>query len=213
MVDVYLLRHGKNHLSTLEESAVIDPDHPDGLLPGEKARLDKNSNHFLNRVPISHCYSSPLPRAMETACLLQKNPALRLVIEDRLKEREPPSSHHPMTVLEWNALQVASYKNPFESLDNFESCNSHFRRARDFWSQLECQVQEGVIPDGSNVVVVSHGGTMEHILRTIYQGRIEAVSKVFATCNHGHFHQLKGTAYQKDLVWNLHGLNVPLGPH
>lgn len=213
MINVYFLRHGKNYLSTLGEEEVIALDHPDGLIPGEKVRVGKNADGFQDQIELTHIITSPLPRAVETANLFQKGATIEQVVDKRLKERELKASHQGFTVAQWNALQISSYKQPFDSLDNLESCAAHLERVTGFWNQLQKEILGGLIPDGSNVLVVSHGGTMEHVLRIIYQGKIEVISKVFATCDHGHFHHLRGIVLQDELIWNFHGLNVPLGPH
>lgn len=203
MANLFLLRHAQNESANFVEEQILNPSQSDPLSPAGRATAERAATACT--LAFDLILSSSLLRAEQTATAFAERTSAtkEILIDRRLNERIPPRS---MTLREWKNLQIASYENPEAEVGGLESCRSHLERVRNWWGEFEGGMKER---DGKNVLVVSHGGTIEHILRLIYDAPLKSVSSVFVPCDFQHFHHLNFQVQENGKgLWKILALNV-----
>ena len=110
---------------------------------------------------ITQIYSSPIPRALQTANIIAKKLRLPVVVDERLSEREKLS---PDMSEEDQVLYNENYLNPEYSRKNPEGCKEYIER---IYSFLNEKIKNSTSED--NILIVGHS-SMAYIMASYFFG-------------------------------------------
>jgi len=110
---------------------------------------------------ITQIYSSPIPRALETAQIISKKLKLPVVVDERLTEREKLSTN--MSEEEQQTYNE-NYLNPNFSRKKPEGCKEYIKRIYAF---LDEKIKKSTSED--NILIVGHS-SMSYILASYFFG-------------------------------------------
>ncbi|NLY08280.1 MAG: histidine phosphatase family protein [Tissierellia bacterium] len=164
---LYIVRHGKTEWNT--ENRV------QGWLDSPLTTKGVNNAIFLSKrlqgVKFDYMFSSPLPRAIETATIIRGHNVhntLPIIRDSRLKE---------IRLDQWQGMTIEDirlhYKKQIEdykgdpgnwSFDNAETLWDLTERAEDFINSLP--------EDGENILIVSHGVTIRALRLILFGGSV-----------------------------------------
>ncbi len=150
-------------------------------------------------------YASPIRRASETATCVAERLQAPIQYETSLAERSfdalPQLTGHLSRQLQEDGLL-----DPERSLMGEESVAQHRARVASWFVHLQSQLLAH--PD-QHVIVVCHGGTIEHLMGLILQAPVAALARYYLPCDCAHFHQLSTAMLGGELAFTLDGLNRP----
>lgn len=150
-------------------------------------------------------YASPIRRASETATCVAERLQVPIRYEASLAERSfdalPQLTGHLSRQLQEDGLL-----DPERSLMGEESVAQHRARVAGWFAHLQQQLLAR--PD-QHVIVVCHGGTIEHLLGLILHAPVAALARYYLPCDCAHFHQLSTAMLGGELAFTLVGLNRP----
>lgn len=212
MLDLYFLRHGETQGQLLSTSDQLPPDSENGLSEeGAKAARER-AIEFANSVKLDRIISSSMLRARETAEIFAKaqEGAIEIELEDRLRERNPPEGQDNIELGEFTRLQLLSYESPHESVMGMESCLDHSDRVRNWMADFVEGAEVVQKSEASSTLIVSHGGTMEHILRSIFFADLDTMKSAFVTWDLLGFFKVRLVIQPNHVIWGVHGLNSKL---
>lgn len=121
----------------------------------------KNVVSDLEYENITQIYSSPVPRALQTAQIIAKKLNLPIVVDERLSERQKLS---PNMTEEDQMLYNENYLNPDFSMKNPEGCKEYVKR---IYSFLDEKIKNSTSED--NILIVGHS-SMSYILASYFFG-------------------------------------------
>ena len=121
----------------------------------------KNVVSDLEYEDITQIYSSPIPRAFQTAQIIAKKLHIPVIVDDRLTEREKLS---PDMTEEEQILYNENYLNPNFSMKNPEGCKEYIER---IYSFLDEKIKKSNAED--NILIVGHS-SMSYILASYFFG-------------------------------------------
>jgi broad specificity phosphatase PhoE len=145
-ITFYLLRHGE------KEKIMGDPP-----LTQRGIKQTESTADFLKRYAITSIYASPLLRTKQTAQIIGKALGVEVIIDDRLKERmnwgDKPGETFDEFMQEWEK----GSKNRTYKPTHGESAFLTGERFKEFLMEISDV-------SGTNVLVVTHGGTIGDFL-------------------------------------------------
>lgn len=142
---------------------------------------------YLCTIPITAIISSPLQRALETAKYIATNTKLTITIDSRLRERANWGDLPGQTFQEFVEMWGRCTREP----DYIPPVGDSARRACERLSALLVELVKEY-PDGSNIVIVTHGGLItdylvntfsENILNTFHSNFVTEQSKLVSECS------------------------------
>ena len=200
-----LVRHAES-LSQLqtEEELVITDEH-DGLTAAGKEQSANLGEHLCGKFWPARIVTSPIRRARETAELIANACRLTAQVDERLRER---TFGFPLgtTKAESSSFQEQSYKQPVIASFGAESVEQHRIRVTEWLTEFEQSLDHH---EATTRIVVSHGGTIEHLQACLSGSPISAMARMFTSCDPGHYHLW--TVFRPldgRLVWRLDGINL-----
>ncbi len=149
-MNIWLTRHGQTDLNkqTLMQGRVNEPLNETGIAQAVKARK------IIGDISFDAVYSSPLERAVATACIIGNIERNELITDERIIETDfgkydKCNYHHmgPAMTLYWALPEI------FPAPKTVESVKSMIQRSSSFLKELEQK-------DYENVLVVCHGGIL-----------------------------------------------------
>ena len=207
---LFLTRHARPLSVELLDNQVVLPDEENHLSTTGELEANTLALRFARDLRLDPAFvrlvSSTLPRAYETTTAMQAAlGGIEIEATDALAERNfafPAGT----TVAESRHLQEASYSNPGQKFPFGESRIDHRNRVQLWFNQLLAAVAAG---DDRDVVVVCHGGTIEHLLMLLLGAPVEASASFFVPCDTAHYHVLESHKLEDNrFVWSLEGINV-----
>ncbi len=148
-IEIYLVRHGQTdwNVRHIVQGQNDVPLNAEGRKQASKLAL------YVKALDISKCYSSDLQRSMETADILFKNKSVTIIADARWRER---------SCGKWEGLPLADYAQASAAeKSDVESVPMILERVHAAMDQLAAEH-----PD-EKIVVVTHGGVMQHLLQDI----------------------------------------------
>lgn len=145
-VDIYIIRHGQTDWNIQDKMQGIS-DIPLNELGKQQAEKRANTLSHKN-IPI--IYSSPLSRAYATASIIAKKTHSKIIIDERLQERN-------YGLAEGIAHSKYDHYAQTHPNANIETTLAHLQRMLDF---LNSHVAFGI----HELYIVSHGGSIRRIL-------------------------------------------------
>jgi 2,3-bisphosphoglycerate-dependent phosphoglycerate mutase len=160
-------------------------------------------SHLLKNFPNAKLVTSPLRRALETTQIIASHLNQPIEIDDRLSERNFSFPTNTTSATS-RILQEKSYLDPANSFPGGESVLQHRIRVEAWISDLQ-HFPISSLP----LILVSHGGTIEHIQACFQGSPLSAMARFFCLCETCHYH-LWTVIYPHDgrLVWRLDGINL-----
>jgi 2,3-bisphosphoglycerate-dependent phosphoglycerate mutase len=155
-VKIYFARHGESLANTL--NIISNRDQPHGLTENGRRQAGRLAN-TLARYPISHLFSSPLPRAMETGQIIAVRLGLTCVAAAALKEYDCGMCEGRSDEAAWQAWQSLfedwyDFQRYDVKIDGGESFHDIRQRFISFIDDLV----EKFSGTKSEIVCISHGG-------------------------------------------------------
>ncbi|WP_284197072.1 histidine phosphatase family protein [Chitinimonas prasina] len=148
-------------------------------------------------------YASPIRRASETATCVAERLQVPIQYEASLAERSFDALPQ-LTGRLSQQLQEDGLLAPECSLMGEESVAQHRARVASWFGHLQQQLLAK--PD-QHVIVVCHGGTIEHLMGLILHAPVAALARYYLRCDCAHFHQLSTALLGGQLAFILEGSN------
>ncbi len=196
-MDIYFIRHGETRCNTTK----IIQGNDDVLTEKGMAQATTLAKR-LKKLDIDSIYTSPLPRAFDTARIIADTIGIDPIILDALKEKQNPSSlvglpSKDEKVLQANAERRKHYENDpnwcFEDEEGFMQLKNRSLTALSHLEGLEEKNEQ------KKVLVVTHGAILRYMLACmIYKDKLDRslldpIFKVFQLHNTGITHCTFGT--------------------
>jgi len=164
MITLYVTRHGITKWN--EEHRLQGSQN--SPLTGEGIQNARKLHEKYKDIPFSHCFSSPLPRAVHTSQLLIGDRGIPLFLDTELREIDLGA---------WEGLEIETVEKDFpEDFDKFWKYPEKFypKSGENFYQVIErvTSFLEKVknLPDEYIVLIVSHGIILQALV-TICEGR------------------------------------------
>ena len=200
---LYLVRHAQ----PLSEHAAADSRLPSdrdnvltelgfaqaGRLAAEFATLDS-----------VRMFCSPLARAWQTARPIAVALSLEILFDDRLAERDHANAG-VLTIQEWRDIQDRNYSDPSTSLFGEETLVSQRNRVQSWLRDTEVSIRASL---DQNLIIVCHGGTIEHLLGCIMGAAVENMVRYFFACECASICAIEPMlAYDNRLAYRINAIN------
>ncbi len=187
---VYLIRHaesednavevnGKRRMTRTEFDAFMQNAPHSPLTTRGQEQAQELAQRLVD-VPFARRYTSPLPRALDTASALAGAQNLTPIVIDDLRELMPP----PLRQIEGDAtlrrLFLAAYTSMLLSPTSPDRLTAALRRARAVWQKITAEPAE-------EVAVISHGWFITVLLLSLYfDSRWRILSRDLTNCGISH---------------------------
>lgn len=155
---IYAVRHGQaqhNKSRRLND----DPTSRSDLTPKGRQQAQEAAQ-ALKRVKLGGIYSSQLPRAQQTAEIINQHHGLKIETDSRLNELR--SGFHGQPVWRWLGKRLMSGDNLHKRHNNGETLAEAKARVEDFLNSLDTSTDEAVL-------IVAHQHTMQ-VLSSVLSG-------------------------------------------
>jgi len=199
-MSIYLVRHAEPRSALAADLDEILTDKANGLTAYGVQQAVNLAAYFLKTFvgKAVHLYSSPLQRAIETAQRIEEVLKVDAIVDRRLAERDFGLRPGTTNIASKKA-QLWSHANPLKRNGEGESVVDHRARVQQwFFELLEHTKRE----PSQEFVVVSHGGTMEHIMGCVFGAPPDSISHYYIQCPCAHFHKLSVVYPTKD-EWSV----------
>jgi broad specificity phosphatase PhoE len=210
-MSIYLIRHAEPLSSLLSEQDCHPLDQHNYLTPSGLQQAEALGQFFQKRLKQASCmlYASPLVRAAETAQEIGHWLAIAPQVEPALAERDFLAGRE-LTCQQVQQAQILAYKNCAQSIEGGESIVAHRQRVQHWFAQFRAEVMAQPEVD---YLIVSHGGTMEHLLACMFDAPQDSLHKYFFACPCAHFHQITPFFPEPNwLVWRLEAISASAKP-
>jgi len=201
---LFLLRHAQAISSTLADGAILPDDADNPLTASGEQEAASIARHLRQTCASPRVVASPMPRAAQTAAIIQAELACKLDLDRRLEERAMGFTS-ATTVAESRVMQEACYKNIDLVPSNGESVTQHASRICVWLQAVEVQRQLA-----GDLIAVTHGGTIELVQLLLFRSDLAAaMPSAFTRCDTAHYHlwtSLSGDDGRD--VWRLDGINL-----
>lgn len=183
---LYLVRHAQPLSHHADDDVPALPDHADGLSDAGRLQAAALASSFapLLAAAGTRLLSSTLPRAAETAALLAGERAQAVEHDARLNELALRLAGGA-TERDSRALQLGAIEHPHESMGGSERLAEHRARVAAWFSELCNSPRRPAV-----CIVVSHGGTMEHVMGLVLGAPVEGLRGAYIDCPCAHYHGL-----------------------
>jgi broad specificity phosphatase PhoE len=200
-----LLRHCDPLSVDLGEDDQVIPDRSNGLTAYGREKAAKVGDHIRKNYGNLKIISSPLLRARETAEIVALKLGVSVKFDPRLEERNFGFTDET-TYKESMMYQLESYSAPDARNPGGECIRDHRARVEDWCHSL----YENMNGDG-DLLVVSHGGTMEHIHCIFQHSDVDSMAFHYTSCECGNYNAWE-SIFEKPigLVWRLDKLNCEM---
>lgn len=202
---VFLVRHGHSLSASSRDESKILTDSDDVLSETGEQAIKDLSRHLTRHVAECMLLYSPLPRAQQSAKLLIDvlKPSLALEVS-ALAERR---LNFPLTWTKQESRKVQEQQAVREQtlrIGDGESVVDHGKRVRGWFNESRTLIENF----NGDVIIVSHGGTMDQIFGAIVDRPIIASTLFYPRCDPAHYHlfslhPLPGHGF----AWRLDGIN------
>ncbi len=204
---VLLLRHAEPLSALSSEADVALPDEQNGLSSRgveQTAALQQflQQPEFLNAD--FHC--SPVRRARETWLLASQGSAHVACWDARLAERH---LHFTSALLtrQMREQQISAYLAPQSSVEGAESVTAHRCRVQEFFTDVIDRERASA----RTVVVVAHGGTIEHLLGCFLGSLNFTLSSYFTALPCAAYHEITSVVPRANAnVWRIDRISAEL---
>lgn len=205
-----LVRHSQPLSSTVALGDACPPDETNAL-----SAAGSSQAHVLGQTLARICdgsavklISSPVVRALQTAQTVAAHlGSPPIEIDGRLAERLKDWSGAP-SVAEIQAEERVAFQYPHVRTPIGESLIEHRSRVASFFDELVSQCE-----DERSVLLVCHGGTIEHILGIVLGVDVGRMLKLCFALGNGCFHELShSSAPSGGGEWAIQRLNVEPTP-
>lgn len=165
-MNIYVTRHGETDWNTYWKLQ----GRSDTIL-NEKGRMQATLTHkgFLDAgISFDRVYSSPLKRAFETALLMTGKSEKEIIKDDRIIEFSFGKAEGKTPEERKNSPELEGFHYFFEqpelyiAADDAESFESVARRTGNFWEEEIKPLENN--KNIQNILIVTHGGTMQSLL-------------------------------------------------
>ena len=174
---LYLVRHGQPLSELASPDSALVSDMENVLTDTGLAQANRLANQF-TQLGAARIFCSPLTRALQTAQPIAMALAVKLEIDARLSERDY-SRTSGLTIKAWRDIQERNYANVSTSFAGEETVESQRKRVEAWYADIEPQIRAA--PE-QNVVVICHGGTIEHLLGVVMGVPVANMSRYFFAC-------------------------------
>jgi len=148
--------------------------------PGRRA-AGRLGQQLRARLGSARIVASPLPRARETAEQIARVLEGTVVLDARLSERRFGFAAD-VTLSASRRLQVHAFQHPDHRHADGETVREHRARVEAWWRETAAVVAQ------ASVVVVSHGGTIDHLFSVLGGAPVEAVATSFTRLEPAAYH-------------------------
>jgi broad specificity phosphatase PhoE len=190
---LYLVRHGQPLSESASPDSALVSDAENVLTETGISQANRLASQFvaLANAGKAGVFCSPLARALQTAEPIAAALGVSLEIDARLSERDY-SRTSGLTIKAWRELQERGYASTSTSLAGEETLESQRKRVESWYADIESQLR--VAPD-QNIIVVCHGGTIEHLLGVVMDIPVANMSRYFFACECSSICKLKPFAF------------------
>jgi len=199
---LYLVRHAEPLNALIEGDAPLLPDDASVLTPRGEAQAHALAESF-RTLRHARVHSSPMPRAHQTALPIAAACASSLQIDVRLAERDF-SRLTGLSAAASQALQVQNYQNPNVSLLGEETLAAQRARVRDWLADHLHEIEDSVTRP---MIVVCHGGTIEHLFAELIGIPLAAMARYCLACDYACFVAVKAMRFEGQVVYRVDGVN------
>ena len=203
MTKLIFLRHGQSISHTLSGDDRIVKDEENALTHNGEKEVAQVAEFLCTKYSPVTIYASPIRRALETALILSKTTNQPIIFDDRLREREfnfPES----LTANESIQLQQQSHANPRVAYSNGETVEKHRCRVQEWFDEFVTSIE-----DDRTYIIVTHGGTIDHLQAILFNTSIDAMSNFFVSCDPAHYHHWTFMSLAENRkVWRLDEVNA-----
>jgi broad specificity phosphatase PhoE len=175
---LYLIRHAQPLSEHLTPDSRLPSDSDNVLTEFGVAQANRLAAEFA-KIDSVRIFCSPLARSVQTARPVAAALSLEIVFDDRLAERDHASAG-ALTVQEWREIQDRNYADPSTSLFGEETLVSQRNRVQSWFRDTEPCIRASL---DQNLIVVCHGGTIEHLLSCIMGAAAENMVRYFFACD------------------------------
>ncbi len=177
---LYFIRHGQPLSDSVSADSELVSDAENVLTEMGLSQANRLANQFrpLAQLGTARVFCSPLARALQTAEPIAAALGVSLEIDARLSERDY-SGTSGLTIKAWRDVQERGYSSTSTSLVGKETIESQRKRVESWYAQIEPQLR--AVPE-QNIIVVCHGGTIEHLLGLIIGVPAANMSRYFFAC-------------------------------
>lgn len=165
-MNIYLTRHGETDWNTYWKLQ----GRSDTVL-NEKGRKQASLSHdglVAAGISFDRVYSSPLKRAVETAVLMSGKNESEVIKDDRIIEYSFGKAEGKTPEERDKDPELKDFHNFFDDPENYvaafdaESFESGLARTKKFWQEEILPLEKN--PEIKNILIVTHGGTMQSLL-------------------------------------------------
>lgn len=180
MINIYITRHGETEWNThwklqgRSDTTLNEKGKEQALLTGKG---------FCNKgIVFDKVYSSPLKRAVETAILISGKKEKEIIKDERIIEfcfgkaegKTPKERNNDPELKNFNLFFTDPEK--YIALENAETFNSVLKRTKNFWQDEIKNLEQNI--GIKNILIVTHGGTMQSLLLHIDGRKLKDFWKV-----------------------------------
>jgi broad specificity phosphatase PhoE len=210
MSSIFLVRHATPKSFGMSAGALAVPEDEDGLSDQGIQEANDLGRAFASMGITSRVVivSSGMRRAQETAAVIAAAVGSTYASDDRLNELH--LNLGPMaTEAQSRDRQLLAFRSPTEHIDGAESVAEHRARVATWFADLYRQIDSD--PDAARIIV-SHGGTMDHILGCVFGSLSQTLETYFIACPCAHFHRLTRIEPRNGWkVWRVDAMNQRFG--
>jgi broad specificity phosphatase PhoE len=174
---LYLVRHGQPLSELALPDSLLVSDAENCLTELGVVQATRLANQF-SKLGNARVFCSPLVRALQTARPIAVRLGVNLEVDARLSERDY-SRTNGLTVKAWRDIQERSYFSPSTSIAGEETVESQRERVGEWYADIEPAI---LAAPEKNIVVVCHGGTIEHLLAVVIRTPVASMSRYFFSC-------------------------------
>ena len=200
---LYLIRHAEPLNAEVTGDAILLPDDASVLTPHGHAQAHALAADFA-QLHNATVFSSTMPRARQTAEPIAAALGATLQLDARLAERDF-SRLTGLSAQASQALQQQSYLNPAVSLIGEETLAAQRARVSawlaDRMADLEAAIE-------APMIVVCHGGTIEHVFAELIGIPLAAMARYFLACEYACFVAIRPMRFDGELVYRVEGVNL-----
>ncbi|MBV8657379.1 MAG: histidine phosphatase family protein [Burkholderiales bacterium] len=200
---LYLIRHAEPLNALVAGDAILLSDEASVLTPHGHAQAQSLATEFA-RLGNAKVFSSTMPRAQQTAEPIAAALSASLQFDARLAERDF-SRLTGLSAQASQALQLQNYLSPGASLLGEETLAAQRARVSawlaDHAADLEAAIEQSVI-------VVCHGGTIEHLFAELIGIPLAAMARYFLACDYACFLAVRPMRFDGQLVYRVDGVNL-----
>ena len=204
MNKVILLRHAEClSANLLDEDRIIEDEN--NLLTEAGKRQAEEAAHFFRTELFKSTpkiYSSPTKRAEQTAEIIADILNTSIEYFDELKERE---FNFPVnfTANQSKSHQEKAHMNPHTKILDGESIAEHRARC----VKWKFNYLDNITSD---ILIVSHGGTIEQLFGAVVGSKVDNASKYFVSLDYCRYHQftVQCAGINTDSIWRVDKINA-----